>query len=352
MDKLNIMEVMEQAVAKNASDVHITVNRPPMLRVYGRLQPCSGIDVLTRDDANQLAEQLIPNERVRQELKEFGQADFSHSFRGVGRFRANIYMQRGTWAAAIRLIPDKIPDIDSLGLPPVVQELALKEQGMVLVTGVTGSGKSTTQAAMLNLINQRRACHIITLEDPIEYLHRHGNCIINQREIGSDTISFPLALRAALRQDPDVILIGEMRDLETIATALTAAETGHLVLATLHSANATQSIERIVDVFPPHQQEQVTFQLSNCIEGIISQQLIPRADRKGMALATEVLIATPAIRNMIRENKTHQVYGAIQTGVQYGMGTMDRSLDELYQQGLISSEEVKKRSLDIDKYLR
>ncbi|MEQ8175499.1 MAG: type IV pilus twitching motility protein PilT [Syntrophomonadaceae bacterium] len=349
---MNIMEVMEHAVAMKASDVHITVNRPPMLRVYGRLKPCSGADVLTQDDANQLAEQLIPNDRIREELKKFGQADFSHAFKGLGRFRANIYMQRGTWSAAIRLIPDKIPDIDSLGLPPVVKELALKEQGMVLVTGVTGSGKSTTQAAMLNLINQRRACNIITLEDPIEYLHKHGNCIINQREIGSDTVSFPLALRAALRQDPDVILIGEMRDLETIATALTAAETGHLVLATLHSANATQSIERIVDVFPPHQQDQVTFQLSSCIEGIISQQLIPRTDRKGMALATEVLIATPAIRNMIRENKTHQVYGAIQTGTQYGMGTMDRSLDELYKRGLISSEEVKKRSIDIDKYLR
>lgn len=352
MDQLSIKQVMERAVAMNASDVHITVNRPPMLRVYGRLQPCPGTDVLNRDDATRLAEQLIPGDRIREELNKFGQTDFSHAFSGLGRFRANIYMQRGTWSAAIRLIPDKIPDIDSLGLPPIAKELALKEQGMVLVTGVTGSGKSTTQAAMLNLINQRRACNIITLEDPIEYLHKHGNCIINQREIGSDTVSFPLALRAALRQDPDVILIGEMRDLETIATALTAAETGHLVLATLHSANATQSIERIVDVFPPHQQDQVTFQLSNCIEGIISQQLIPRVDGKGMVLATEVLIATPAIRNMIRENKTHQVYGAIQTGVQYGMGTMDRSLEELYKQGLISSEEVKKRSIDIDKYFR
>jgi twitching motility protein PilT len=350
--KLSMLEVMQQAVAMNASDVHITVNRPPMLRVYGRLQPCPGADVLSKDDATQLAEQIIPGDKIREELKKWGQSDFSHALSGLGRFRANIYMQRGTWAIAIRLITEAIPDLDSLGLPPIVKELALKEQGMVLVTGVTGSGKSTTQAAMINLINQKRGCNIITLEDPIEYLHKHGNCIINQREIGSDTPSFPLALRAALRQDPDVILIGEMRDLETIATALTAAETGHLVLATLHSANTTQSIERIVDVFPPHQQDHVTFQLSNCIEGIISQQLIPRADQKGMALATEVLIATPAIRNLIRENKTHQIYSAIQTGAQYGMGTMDKSLEDLYRKGLISSEEVKKRSVDIDRYIR
>lgn len=352
MAKLSMLEVMQQAVAMNASDVHITVNRPPMLRVYGRLQPCPGADVLSKDDATQLAEQIIPGDKIREELKKLGQSDFSHALSGLGRFRANIYMQRGTWAIAIRLITEAIPDLDSLGLPPIVKELALKEQGMVLVTGVTGSGKSTTQAAMINLINQKRGCNIITLEDPIEYLHKHGNCIINQREIGSDTPSFPLALRAALRQDPDVILIGEMRDLETIATALTAAETGHLVLATLHSANATQSIERIVDVFPPHQQDHVTFQLSNCIEGIISQQLIPRADQKGMALATEVLIATPAIRNLIRENKTHQIYSAIQTGAQYGMVTMDKSLEDLYKKGLISSEEVKKRSVDIDRYIR
>ncbi|HWP95939.1 MAG TPA: type IV pilus twitching motility protein PilT [Syntrophomonadaceae bacterium] len=343
MASMSAVEILTIATQMKASDVHLTVYRPPMLRVFGKLLPCPGADVLTGEDTRHLGEEVIPHERIKDELKKTGQADFSNSFAGIGRYRANIYMQRGSWAVALRLIASNIPDIDSLGLPAIVKSLANKERGMILVTGVTGSGKSTTLAAMINLMNQGKSFNIITLEDPIEYLHRHGTCIINQREVGTDTISFPLALRAALRQDPDVILIGEMRDLETISTALTAAETGHLVLATLHSSNATQTVERIVDVFPPHQQGQVTFQLSNCIEGIISQQLIPRADNSGMALATEVMIATHAVRNLIRENKTHQLYSSLQTGANQGMVTMDKSLTNLYQRGLISMEEFKKR---------
>lgn len=345
---LSALEIIRQAMAMNASDIHITVNRPPMLRVYGKLVPMPEAAVLSQKDTMNLGEQLIPNERIKEEINRQGQTDFSNAVPGIGRFRANIFLQRGSWAAAIRLIPSQIPDIEILGLPPVASVLALKEQGLILVTGITGSGKSTTQAAMIGLINRTKYLNVVTLEDPIEYLHQHGTCIINQREVGSDTFSFPLGLRAALRQDPDVILIGEMRDLETISTALTAAETGHLVLATLHSSNATQSVERIVDVFPPHQQDQVTFQLANCIEGIISQQLVPRADSKGMVLAAEVLVSTPAIRNLIRENKSHQIYSAIQTGAQYGMVTMDKSLAALVGKGLISQDEYKKRVLHPD----
>nr|WP_157048912.1 type IV pilus twitching motility protein PilT [Syntrophomonas palmitatica] len=336
-------EIVKKGVELGASDIHLTVFRPPLYRVNGKIVP-SDEELLTAEDTQRLCEEIIPNEKARQQLEETGQADFSNSFPGVGRFRVNIFIQRGSWAAALRLIPVNVPELDKLNLPPVVSELAMKESGLILVTGVTGSGKSTTLAAMINLLNHTRNANILTLEDPIEYLHRHGTCMINQREIGTDTESFALALRAALRQDPDVILLGEMRDLETISTALTAAETGHLVLATLHSGSAAQTVERVVDVFPPHQQSQVRIQLANCLQGIISQQLVPKADGSGRVVAAEVLIVTPALRNLIRENKIHQIYSAIQTGSSVGMVTMEKTLKSLYQRGIISLEEATKRA--------
>lgn len=344
MAGISALEIIKKGVEMGASDVHITVFRPPLYRVNGRLTAGAEEQLLNAADTKRLGEEIIPNEKIRQVLEDNGQADFSNSFPGVGRFRVNLYVQRGSWAAAIRLIPVTVPELESLNLPPVVAEMAMKESGLVLVTGVTGSGKSTTLAGMINLLNHTRNCNILTLEDPIEYLHRHGTCIINQREIGTDTPSFAQALRAALRQDPDVILVGEMRDLETISTALTAAETGHLVLATLHSGSAAQTVERIVDVFPPHQQAQVRIQLANCLQGIITQQLVPRADGNGRAVSVEILVANPAIRNLVRENKIHQIYSSIQTGSAIGMITMDKSLKLLYQKGIISLEEATKRA--------
>ncbi|MGE5380400.1 MAG: type IV pilus twitching motility protein PilT [Methylocystaceae bacterium] len=344
----SIKEILAKAVELGASDVHLTVFRPPMYRINGKLISLPDDEQLSAEDTNRLGEEMIPFPKIKQQLEENGQADFSNAIPGVGRFRINMYVQRGSYASAIRLIPFNIPPLESLGLPPVVKDLALKDRGLVLVTGATGSGKSTTLAAMIDLLNHTRNSHIITLEDPIEYLHRHNTCIVNQREVGTDTVSFAAALRAALRQDPDIILVGEMRDLETISTAVTAAETGHLVLATLHSSSAAQTVERIVDVFPPHQQPQIRTQLSTTIQGIVSQQLIPRVDGGGRVLACEVMIATPAIRNLIRENKGHQIYSAIQTGAAQGMTTMEKSLKALYQKGIISLEEVNKRAGILD----
>ncbi|HZK44481.1 MAG TPA: type IV pilus twitching motility protein PilT [Syntrophomonadaceae bacterium] len=340
---IKAINIIEKAVEIGASDLHLTLSRPPIYRVNGKITYDENEQTLTGEDIIRLGQEILPDEKLLQELEAVGQVDFSNSFPGIGRFRANLYIQRGSWAVAIRIIPIKIPNIRDLQLPDITANFALREKGLVLVTGITGSGKSTTLAAMLNLMNQTRNNHIITLEDPIEYLHRHGTCIVNQREIGTDTPSFALGLRAALRQDPDVIMVGEMRDLETVSTAITAAETGHLVLASLHSSSAIQTIERIVDVFPPHQQQQITIQLANSLQGIISQELLPRADGNGRIVATEVLVATPAIRNLIRENKTHQIYSTIQTGMSHGMVTMDRSLKELYQQNLITLDEVNKR---------
>lgn len=336
-------DILRKAVELGASDVHLTVSRPPVFRVHGRLTTLPGDEALTADDTRRLAGELISLPQVKEQLENTGQADFSHAIPGVGRFRVNLYKQRGSYAAAIRLIPFSVPPLQSLGLPPVVGELALKEKGLVLVTGPTGSGKSTTLAAMIDLVNHEKSCHIITLEDPIEFLHRHDRSVINQREVGLDTESFADGLRAALRQDPDIIMVGEMRDLETIATAITAAETGHLVLATLHAASAAQTVERIIDIFPPHQQPQIRVQLANTLLGIISQELVPRADGQGRVVASEVLVATPAVRNLIRENKTYQIASVIQTGVAAGMVTMDRSLQLLYQRGVISREEYMRR---------
>jgi len=338
-----VVDILKTGVELGASDIHLTVFRPPIYRVDGKLTIPPGADVLTSEDVKRLGEEMIPNERYRKIFQEEGQVDFSNAVSGIGRFRVNLFMQRGSYAAAIRIIPIKVPQLSSLGLPPVVNELAKIEKGLILVTGTTGSGKSTTLAAIIDLLNHTRNLNIVTLEDPIEYLHRHGTCVINQREIGSDTASFALGLRAALRQDPDVILVGEMRDLETISIAITAAETGHLVLASLHSGSAAQTIERIIDVFPPHQQPQISIQLSTALQGVICQQLIPALNGKGRVVAAEVMVVTPAIRNLIRENKSHQIYSAIQTGAALGMVTMDKSIKSLYQQKKISYEEASRR---------
>ena len=286
------------------------------------------------------------NEGQIRALNAVGEVDFSYGIHGIGRFRCSVYQQRGTTSAAIRVINTKVRSLDELGLPRIIGEIARKKDGLILVTGPTGSGKSTTLAAMIDLINRERQGVIITLEDPIEYLHHHGSCIIHQREVGSDTKSFASGLRAALRADPDVILVGEMRDLETIATAIRAAETGHLVLSTLHTRGAVATIDRIIDVFPPASQQQIRIQLAGVVEAVISQQLIRRADGKGMVPAVEVMLGTPAVKNMIRDSKTHQITAAIETGARYGMQSLGSSIDQLVKAGLIDEVEANRyRSL-------
>ncbi|QIB26475.1 type IV pilus twitching motility protein PilT [Caloranaerobacter azorensis] len=331
---MNIYELLKKTIELGASDLHITVGYPPVMRINGELIK-HGEETLTPEENIDLVKQILDEDKFKQ-LEINGEIDTSYSIAGLGRFRVNIYKQRGTYGMAIRAVSLRIPTIEELGLPEIVRELSRKQRGLILVTGPTGSGKSTTLASMIDCINKERSCHILTLEDPIEYLHKHNKSIINQREIGSDSRNFASALRAALRQDPDVILVGEMRDLETISIAITAAETGHLVLSTLHTIGAAKTIDRIIDVFPPHQQQQIKIQLSTVLEGIISQQLLPRADTQGRVLALEIMIATPAIRNLIREGKTYQIQTAIQTGMKFGMQTMDNSLINLFKQGLIS----------------
>ncbi|SMB98623.1 twitching motility protein PilT [Thermanaeromonas toyohensis ToBE] len=335
---VKLEEILKEAVQRGASDVHLTVGLPPVFRRIGRLEPQKQWPILTASVLEALAKQILgPRWEEFQNRKEL---DLAYSLPGLGRFRVNVFYQRGSVGAAIRLVNTIIPTLEELGLPPVVGELADQLHGLVLVTGPTGSGKSTTLAAMIDRINQRRSCHIITLEDPIEYLHQHKKSIVNQREIGSDSPSFASALRAALRQDPDVILVGEMRDLETVATAITAAETGHLVLATLHTSSAVQSIDRIIDVFPPHQQGQIRIQLADTLVGVITQQLLPRADGQGRVVAVEILIATPAVRNLIREGKTHQIISVMQTGGRFGMQTMEMALRNLAARGIISPDYI------------
>jgi len=343
---MQIDQILTAALDQNASDVHLTVGRPPVFRILGNLVTQEDFPSLLPDDTQALAQQMMA-ERQQAEFTSTGEADFAYSIKGKGRFRVNVFRQRGSVALALRLINYQILSLEELGLPPVVGEFTQKHKGLVLVTGPTGSGKTTTLAAMVDKINSSRQGHIITLEDPIEYLHRHNQCIVNQREIGADSRSFAAALRAALREDPDVILVGEMRDLETISTAVTAAETGHLVLATLHTSSAAQTIERITDVFPPHQQNQIRLQLAETIQGIVSQQLLPRAGAPGRVAAVEVLVATPAIRNLIREGKTHQIPAAIQTGAKFGMQLMDTALRELYRRGQISRETLTSRVTDL-----
>ncbi|EOD00112.1 type IV pilus twitching motility protein PilT [Caldisalinibacter kiritimatiensis] len=341
---MELNELLRKTVEMKASDLHITVGFPPVMRINGELVVCNE-DNLTPNDNYDLVKQMLSEEQFKT-LEREGELDLSYSQRGLGRFRVNVYKQRGTYGMAIRTVSLKIPTIEELGLPPIVKELSRKKRGLILVTGPTGSGKSTTLASMINTINNERNCHILTLEDPIEYLHKHNKSIVNQREVGTDTISFANGLRSALRQDPDVILVGEMRDLETISTAITAAETGHLVLSTLHTIGAAKTVDRIIDVFPPHQQQQIMVQLSNVIEGVISQQLLPKADGSGRAVALEIMVATPAIRNLIREGKTHQIQTAIQTGTKYNMVTMDNSLLELYRKGIISRDTILNYSVD------
>lgn len=350
-NRLEIDKLLEIAVREDASDLHLTTGVPPMMRVAGRLVPVDGASPISFEEAESLTSSIMPEE-ARARFREKGEVDFSYGIHGVGRFRVNIYRQRGAAAAAIRVIPWRIPNIDELGLPPVVKDLCQMTRGFILVTGPTGSGKSTTLAAMIDFINSQRSCHIVTLEDPIEYLHRHGKSIVNQREIGSDSQSFAAGLRAALREDPDVIMVGEMRDLETISIAITAAETGHLVFATLHTGDSVQTIDRIIDVFPPYQQQQVRIQLAGTLVAIIAQQLVPRADGGGRVAAVEVMVATPAIRSLIREGKTHQIRSMIQTGAKFGMQTMDSALRALQERGIISGEEALARALDREEFRR
>ncbi len=336
---LSMDELLLEAVKLNASDLHLTTGLPPMVRVNGVLRPLPDLPRLMPPDTETLVHSIMKDE-VRHRFEEAGEVDFSYGIPRIARFRVNAYLQRGSVGAALRVIPTEIRTLEQLGLPAVVRGFAEKTRGMLLVTGPTGSGKSTTLAAMIDIINRERACHIITLEDPIEYLHKHNQSMINQREVGSDTMSFAAALRAALREDPDVILVGEMRDLETTSIALTAAETGHLVLATLHTNDSVQTVDRVIDQFPPHQQQQIRVQFSGVLLGIVSQALLQRADGNGRVAAIEVMVATPAVRNLIREGKTHQLYSVLQTGSRFGMQSRDSHLKELAQKGTVTWEDA------------
>jgi twitching motility protein PilT len=336
-------QVLTQMVEERASDVHLTPGFPPAIRIRGRIVPMEDSPVLSPQQTRDVVYSIL-NDDQRKRFENNKQLDFAYSIPGVARFRVNCYFQRGAVSAAFRHIPTDIRSLEELGLPSVLVDLTRKPRGFVLVTGPTGSGKTTTLASMLDMINAERAEHILTIEDPIEYLHNHRKCIVNQREIGNDADDFALALKAALRQDPDVILVGEMRDLETISTALTAAETGHLVFATLHTQSAAQTVDRIIDVFPPGQQHQVRMQLSIGLQGVVTQQLLPTADGSGRVVAAEVMIPTPAIRNLIREGKTHQLYSAIQTSGALGMQTMDAHLAQLTRMGKITRALAEQRA--------
>ncbi|MDR7484296.1 MAG: type IV pilus twitching motility protein PilT [Armatimonadota bacterium] len=368
---MHIEDLLREVVTAQASDLHLTSGIKPTMRLWGRLVPMDHYEVLTAEDTFQLGYSML-NTFQKQKFEKFWELDLSYGVPGLGRFRVNMYRQRGAVGIAIRVIPMTIPSVEALNLPPILKELTRKPRGLILVTGPTGHGKSTSLAAMIDFINSERSAHIVTVEDPIEYLHQHKKSIVNQRELGFDTQSFPNALRAVLREDPNVVLIGEMRDLETISAALTIAETGHLVFATLHTANAAQSIDRIIDVFPPYQQQQIRIQLSMVIEAVISQQLLPNARYRGRSEnrtgakprlgsasgsawpsieeigrvpAVEVMLATPAIRNLIREAKTHQIETAIQTGANLGMQTMDQSLRDLCLRKLISVDDALSRAI-------
>ncbi|HWR08210.1 MAG TPA: type IV pilus twitching motility protein PilT [Sporomusa sp.] len=342
--------LLRAAVEKRASDIHITVGVPPVLRLNGSLVRTAAAPLTVQDTRAML--EAITSPEQQDKFWQTGEIDFSFAIPGVSRFRVNAFRQRGSAAIAIRVVNERIATLDELGHPDILKTLARMPRGLVLVTGPTGSGKSTTLAAMIDLVNNERACHVLTLEDPIEYLHKHKKCIVNQREIHADSKSFANALRAALREDPDVILVGEMRDVETIGIAVTAAETGHLVFATLHTCDAAQTIDRIIDVFPPHQQQQIRIQLSLTLQGIVSQQLLPRLDGSGRIVAHEVLMVTPAVRNLIREGKTHQIASVIQTGARFGMQAMDFSLRDLFRRGIISYEDALERSMNPENFIR
>src|SRR6187200_1224293 len=336
-------EVLRRMVEARASDVHLTAGFPPAMRDKGKIIPMEGFAVLGTQDTREIVFSIL-NDDQRKRFENNLQLDFAYAIPNVARFRVNCFFQRGAISAAFRHIPQEIKTLPELGLPAVLEEFTRKPRGFVLVTGPTGSGKTTSLAAMLDAINREREEHILTIEDPIEFLHTHKKCIVNQREVGSDAENFSLGLRAALREDPDVILVGEMRDLETISTALTAAETGHLVFATLHTQSTAQTVDRIIDVFPPEQQGQVRTQLSIALQGIVTQQLLPTADGMGRVVATEVLVPTPAIRNLIREGKTHQIYAAVQTSGAVGMQTMDADLARLVRAGKITRSLAEQRA--------
>ncbi len=338
----SLAELLELTVKEGASDLHLTVGISPIIKVNGKLVRLE-YKILRPEDTEAYAREILQD--AYEKYDAIGEYDTSYSIHGKGRFRVNIYKQRNSTALAIRVISLDMPTLDSLGYPDTLKDICNLKRGLVLVTGPTGSGKSTTLAALINEINSNRESHIITIEDPIEFLHKHNKSIVNQREIGKDTLSYERALKAALREDPDVILIGEMRDLETISTAITAAETGHLVFSTLHTIGAAKTIDRIVDVFPPHQQEQIKIQLASVLQTIISQQLVETVNGERTA-ALEIMVATPAIKNLIREGKTHQIESSIQTGSKYGMITMDMELANLYREGVITQETAINSAID------
>ncbi len=344
IEEVHIDELLRQVVEKRGSDLHLASGVPPVMRIDGQLY-ATNYDPLSDFEVQRMVYAILTDEHIRVFETEY-ELDCSYQLKGISRFRVNIYRDRGAVAAAFRVIPSKIPTVRELGLPLVLEDLSRRPRGLVLVTGPTGSGKSTTLAAMVGQINNERSVHIITIEDPIEYLHTHKRSLINQRELGADTRSFAQALRHALREDPDVILVGEMRDLETMSLAITAAETGHLVFSTVHTNNAAQTVDRIVDVFPPGQQEQIRIQLSNNLEAVLSQQLLPRAGTPGRIASMEIMIASPAIRNLIREAKAHQITSIIQTSAHLGMQTMDQCLRDMYQRGLITYEEAMARAMN------
>jgi twitching motility protein PilT len=346
--QISLSELLHKLAELGGSDLHVTTGTPPLIRVHGEVRPLDGYRPLTSADTKQLAYSVLTDAQ-KHRFEENMELDFSFGVKGLSRFRANVFNQRGAVCAVFRAIPYEIKSFDDLGLPPIVKELCAKPRGLILVTGPTGSGKSTTLAAMIDKINRERHEHILTIEDPIEFLHNHKSCIVNQREVNADTKGFANALRTALRQDPDVVLVGEMRDLETIESALRIAETGHLTFATLHTNSAASTINRIIDVFPSMQQAQVRAQLSLTLEGILCQSLLPRADGRGRAMAMEILVPNSAIRNLVREDKVHQIYSMMQTGQDvHGMQTFNQSLATLYHKRLITRETAMNRTSNVN----
>ena len=344
---VSVNRMLARLVEQRGSDLHLSAGLPPVVRVDGELRPLEGFEVLTPSKLRDLIYGMLP-QRLRERFENERELDTSHVVPGIGRFRVNVFQQRDAVGSVMRAIPFKISTLEELGIPSQVHQFAELPRGLVLVTGPTGSGKSTTLAALIDIINSNKPVHIMSVEDPIEFLHTHKRAVVNQREVGEDTKSFADALKHVLRQDPDVILVGEMRDLETISTALTAAETGHLVFATLHTQDAPQSIDRIIDVFPAHQQQQIRTQLSTTLQGVVTQQLLPKANGTGRAVACEILVCTPAVRNLIREGKTHQIYSVMQDGAKFGMQSMDQDLADLVKRNLVDMDVAEERCANPD----
>jgi twitching motility protein PilT len=344
-------DLLTRTVEMGGSDLHVTAGIPPAVRVHGLLNPLPDREELTSEDTEKMIQSILSADQWAT-FNRTQELDCAYAVPGVSRFRVNVYRQRGSVGGAFRAIPHRIRPLRELGLPPAVERLAHLPRGLVLVTGPTGSGKSTTLAALLDVVNHNRAAHIVTIEDPIEYLHTHGTCVVNQREVGSDTADFGIALRHVLRQDPDVILVGELRDLETTSVAVTAAETGHLVLATLHTQSAAQTIDRLIDIFPPHQQDQIRAQLANCLQGVVTQALVPTVDGNGRTVVSEVMLATSAIRNLVREGKIHQIPTFIQSSSELGMISFDQHLAVRYDERLISKAAALEVAHDPEEFLR